>query len=263
MEALGAERQSQIRSGDLRLGIVFVTICGAVQYSNRFYGEVLENPATASPILFPETVYNSASSHLSAILGTQGLNYTLVGDTAEFHAGLKLAGQWIHEEDCDGCLVVGAEELDWVSAEAMQLFHRRAIASEGAGAVFLERSSDEDGIRLVELVGPVTFLDREEKRSAASAIRDHLGDPPERGLLVSGAIGHSLTDRAERDAWAGFPGRQLQPALVLGNALAASAALQVVAACELLRSDCVDEAVISTVGHHHQCLGARLANAGV
>ena len=44
----------------------------SIRYSERFFGEVLENPATASPMLFPETVMNAPASHMAAYLGCTG-----------------------------------------------------------------------------------------------------------------------------------------------------------------------------------------------
>ncbi len=58
-------------------------------YSRRFYEEVLRDPATASPLIFPETVFNAPASHLAAFLGTTAINYTLVGDEGTFLAGTR------------------------------------------------------------------------------------------------------------------------------------------------------------------------------
>ena len=58
LEALGGEIHT-VQSGELRLGIVACLMPGCVMYSRRFYEEVLQNPATASPLIFPETVFNS------------------------------------------------------------------------------------------------------------------------------------------------------------------------------------------------------------
>jgi 3-oxoacyl-(acyl-carrier-protein) synthase len=84
LEALG-DRWEKIRGdASFRLGVVFSLMNGCVTYSRRFFAEVLENPSTASPILFPETVFNAPSSHISALLGVTGPNYTLAGDSADF-----------------------------------------------------------------------------------------------------------------------------------------------------------------------------------
>ncbi len=100
-QAIGEERLAKMKTGELRIGIVMSFMNGCVNYSNRFYGEVLENPKFASPILFPETVYNAPSSHLSAILGSMAPNDTLVGDGAELFTALELATEWLERGDCD------------------------------------------------------------------------------------------------------------------------------------------------------------------
>ena len=69
LEALG-ETASLVRSGAVRLGIVVGVMAGGVNYSRRFYEEVLRDPATASPLIFPETVFNASASHLAAFLGS-------------------------------------------------------------------------------------------------------------------------------------------------------------------------------------------------
>ena len=48
-----------------RLGILFVMMNGCVNYTGRFYQEVLDNPAQASPLIFPETVFNAPASHMA------------------------------------------------------------------------------------------------------------------------------------------------------------------------------------------------------
>ena len=101
----------------LRVGVIFTLTNGCVNYSNRFFGEVLADPALASPILFPETVFNAPSSHLSAMIGSTSPNDTLIGDGTGFLTGIDLAAEWIERGDVDGCLVVAAEEIDWLSAE--------------------------------------------------------------------------------------------------------------------------------------------------
>ena len=57
LEALG-DMVTPVRDGNHRLGIVFCVMAGCVNYSRRFFQEVLEDPSTASPLVFPETVFN-------------------------------------------------------------------------------------------------------------------------------------------------------------------------------------------------------------
>lgn len=263
VDALGEKRLAKVKAGELRLGIVFATMCGAVQYSNRFYNEVLEDPGTASPIVFPETVFNAPSSHLSAIFGSGAANYTLVGDSAEFLAALRIAVDWLHAGEVDGCLVVGAEELDWVSWEAMQLFDPSGVASEGAGVIYLERAEGRsEEIILKSVTAPALWLNLEEKKAAAMSARRCLPESVSRqALLALSALGHSRTDLAEKTAWSDWDGPLVAPGTLLGNCMGAGVALNTVLACEHLARSQVSEALISAVGHHHQCLAAWLGAA--
>src|SRR3989442_4674926 len=44
------------------------------------------------------------------------------------------------DERVDGCLVIGAEEIDWLTSDAYRSFARKIILSDGAGAVYLRRA---------------------------------------------------------------------------------------------------------------------------
>ncbi len=154
LEALGEDR-GRIQQGELRLGVIAAVMSGGVNYSRRFYQEVLVQPSTASPLLFPETVFNAPASHLAAVLGCAGRNYTLVGDQAVFGEGLALAADWLSQDLVDRCLVVGAEEADWLTAEASSLFNL-GPTSEGAGAVCLSR--DPHPIELAGITSPFTYV---------------------------------------------------------------------------------------------------------
>jgi 3-oxoacyl-(acyl-carrier-protein) synthase len=66
-----------------RIALIFAISNGGVTYTKRFYREIVGTGAqAASPLLFPETVFNAPASHLAAILGVTGATYTLVGDGA-------------------------------------------------------------------------------------------------------------------------------------------------------------------------------------
>ena len=68
---------------------------GCVNYSRRFYDEVLQDPATASPLIFPETVFNAPASHLAGYFASTAMDYTLVGDPCSFLQGTALAADWL------------------------------------------------------------------------------------------------------------------------------------------------------------------------
>src|SRR5881296_3303774 len=161
LEALG-EDAARVNSGALKLGIILCVMTGCVNYSRRFYDETLKDPATASPLVFPETVFNAPASHLAALLGTNAINYTLVGDPGTFLQGLALAADWLRRGEADGCLVLGAEEMDWLTADAFRLFTRSLVLSEGAGALYLRReSTGASGIALHCVTQSHLFFDRQ------------------------------------------------------------------------------------------------------
>src|SRR2546423_2604384 len=102
-----------------RIALIFAISNGGVVYTKRFYSNIVNTGAeSASPLLFPETVFNAPASHLAAILGITGVTYTLVGDGAVGLAAIKMAEQLMKIKPLDYCLVVGTEEIDWLLCDA-------------------------------------------------------------------------------------------------------------------------------------------------
>src|SRR4029078_11106993 len=88
-------------------------------YTDIFTDEMVgRGRQAASPLLFPETVFNAPASHLAAILGLTGATYTLVGDGAVGLTPITMAEQLMANEALDYCLVVGTEEIDWLLCDA-------------------------------------------------------------------------------------------------------------------------------------------------
>ncbi|HEV8619220.1 MAG TPA: beta-ketoacyl synthase N-terminal-like domain-containing protein, partial [Candidatus Udaeobacter sp.] len=85
-----------------RIALVFAISNGGVIYTKRFYRDIVEAGAqSASPLLFPETVFNAPASHLAAILGITGTTYTLVGDSAVGLLAIKMADDLMANEALD------------------------------------------------------------------------------------------------------------------------------------------------------------------
>jgi 3-oxoacyl-(acyl-carrier-protein) synthase len=239
-----------------RVGIVMCVMSGCVNYSRRFYEETLRDPATASPLIFPETVFNAPSSHLASLLGATGLNYTLVGDPGTFLQGLALAAEWLSHEELEGCLVVGAEEIDWLTADAYRLFSHEIILSDGAGAMYLSKQPRAGSVRLLEITDSHLFHDRRSQISAALRMRAELRSDS-KDLLCDSRTGVANLDRAEMKAWGSWPGPHLSPKTLLGEGLMAAAAWQAVAAADSIRQGHCSSAVVSVVGCNQQAIGAR------
>lgn len=255
-EALGIDRLAKIAAGKLRVGVVFTLTNGCVNYSNRFFGEALADPMLASPILFPETVFNAPSSHLSALIGSTAPNDTLIGDSTGFFSGLDLAVEWLERGEVDGCLVIAAEEIDWLSAEGLRFYSRKYLPSEGAAAVYLEVA--DSPVKLLRLPDPVS-LSTNSRAQAALKIRAQLA-PTDDGLtlLVDGRVGIARYDRPEATAWADWTGPRWSPRTVLGEGMGVSSGLQLVAAVAALTAGRCHQAAITAVGGNQQAAGVLL-----
>ena len=132
LEALG--NVPGARNATFRLGLVVSLQTGCVHYCCRFYDESLRDPATASPLLFPETVFAAPGSHVASLLENVTLVYTLVGDPSAFLQAVALGVQWLEEERVDASLIIGAEESHWILADALRHLEREAVFAGGAGA---------------------------------------------------------------------------------------------------------------------------------
>lgn len=256
-EALGGETE-RIRVGEVRLGIVVCLMPGCVTYSRRLYEEVLGDPGAASPLLFPETVFNAPASHLAACLNSGGASCALVGDETTFLQGVALAASWLVNGEFDGCLVIGAEEMDWIVAEAVHLFHHNAIHSEGAGALYLTRTpANASSPRLSCVTDPFQCGCGCDRAEAARRVRAEFNQPAGPEVLCDASCGLARPEKPERDAWSDWKGRRLSPGRVLGGAFTASAAWQCCAASHLIASGEFDAANVSVVSANGQAIGAR------
>lgn len=245
LEALGDERLQAVVSGDLRLGVICSMMNGCVNYSNRFYGEVLADPAVASPILFPETVYNAPASHVSAVTNSTAPNDTIIGDGAELFIALDMAAEWLCRGDCDAVLVIAPEEADWLSAEALRYYDPRILAGEGAAAVLLETNGSGPVLHCVPDV--VSYAVEADRKKALGRLWSELSaGQGENSLWVDGRVGVPRLDAAEDSV--SWSGRRLSTRRMLGEAMGASAAIQLVTAIDALQQGDADGAVVTSVG---------------
>ena len=252
LEALGKDDVA-------RLAIITCVMSGCVNYSRRFYHEVLQNPAEASPLLFPETVFNAPASHLGSVLGNISINYTLVGDPGAFLQGLALGANWVDDDRVDWCLVVGAEEADWLTAESFCMFDKGFVLAEGAGAIYLRKARQESEVALKCITDSHPFSLGCSRAKAARAMRAQL---PVSDLLVDGTQGLRRPDCAEIEAWSDWTGDRISPKRVLGEGLMAASPWQCVAAVDALQQGKYSSAVVSVVGCNQQAIGAQFVREG-
>jgi 3-oxoacyl-(acyl-carrier-protein) synthase len=225
-----------------RIALVFAISNGGVIYTRRFYADIVKSGAqSASPLLFPETVFNAPASHLAAILGNSGASYTVVGDGAVGILALKLAEDLIASSDLDACLVVAAEEIDPLVCEAYRQWHflrdpkkpetgRGMIMSEGAGAVLLKRSNG--GSEIDQIVPGANFFRRSEASARLGSVVARLKN--EIGFCIGSANG-TFIDRAERTA-VGDELPLFSPKIALGESVGTSVFWQLITAAKALET---------------------------
>ena len=261
-----------------RTALIFAVSNGGVIYTKRFYHDIVESGAqAASPLLFPETVFNAPASHLAAILGITGASYTVVGDGAVGTLALKMADDLMTDDAFDHCLVVGAEEADWLLCDAYRKWRllrtappiepfqkppRGTILSEGAGAVLISRHGR---IRIEKIYGGTNF---KNQRDAWNAIEKVFGElcttPPS---LIAASANGTFIDAAEQKAIEKHSPNAAVYSVkrMLGESVGASSLWQTIAAAQALmtqelpgESAVLRNAVISTCGLNQQVAGLRL-----
>ena len=260
LEAAASVRPNNDRTRSL--GIIVCLQSGCVQFSFRFFDETLKDAATASPLLFPETVFAAPASHVAALLQNAPLVYTLTGDPACFLQGLALGAQWLQEKAVDACLILAAEETNWLLADALWHFEHQAIVSAGAGGLCLALDPELSlGVELSLITDAHTYTTQTDRAKAARLMRAQLPQPSQRELLCDGTGGSPRTDPEERAAWYDWTGPRLSPKQVLGEGMAVAGAWQCVAACQGLIGGDFAAATVSVVGSNQQAIGARFVRA--
>jgi 3-oxoacyl-(acyl-carrier-protein) synthase len=281
-----------------RIALIFATSNGGVIYTKRFYHDIVTSGAqAASPLLFPETVFNAPASHLAAILGITGASYTLVGDGAVGILALQMAQDLMRNTSLDYCLVVAAEEVDWLLCDAYRKWRllrnaspiepfreppRGMILSEGAGAIVIAR---EGPILLERVEAGGNFTRQQNAAALLSDIFTKL-ELKEADILIVSANG-TFIDCAEKEAILQKLSKPLIYAMksALGESVGAGAIWQIIIAAQTLLTkqlpptlhassssplrisrsgttcNSANHAIISTCGLNQQAGGLRLSSA--
>jgi len=269
-----------------RTALIFAVSNGGVVYTKRFYSDIAESGAqAASPLLFPETVFNAPASHLAAILGITGASYTLVGDGAVGTLALKMAEDLLSGDTLDYCLVVAAEEADWLLCDAyrkwrllrpappIEVFQRPprgTVLSEGAGALLLQSEGlvAASPICIEKIAGGSNFRKQREAGICLEQVFAELCvDPPD---LVAASANGTFIDAAEQAAIRKYSPEANVCAVKrhLGESVGAGSLWQTIAAAQALITkqlpgdsnvETLQSALVSTCGLNQQIAGLRLA----
>ena len=256
-------------TGAGRCAVVFATSDGGVIYSRKFYDQVVRE-GSGSPLLFPETVYNAPGSHVAALLGLDGIAYTLVGDASAGLAALDLGVQLLASGGVDHCLVIGAEEADWILVEAYRQWrlssravrigsNRGTLIADGAAAILLGRHG---AIHLDFVSSGVPFFRQSEAAASLAAALSPFPQPIRPTRIISSANG-TFVDHAERETLEKTCGSvsTIYPKVSLGDPFGASALMQIICAVQSLRKDPAGSILVPVIGLNQQA-SAALVSAG-
>lgn len=246
-----------------RTGVIVAYSTGSIQYSRRFFQGCLEQGQSfASPALFPETVFNSPTSHLASIFGLSGAYYSIVGDGTAWITALRTVDVWLKTRQTDYALVIGAEELD---ASALETYHMAGwfrgknilVPSEGAGALLLKRKNEDRSLPFIAQAedGFIYRNPQQAAQAATACLKKFTADLP----VYSSAKNTWLADIEKTT---------LQQRRVLkesyadcGEAFAASAAWRTLRALSLLNKD-VPSLLMPCWGLNQQIAALQLSGNG-
>jgi hypothetical protein len=255
-----------------KCALVFAVSDGGVIYTRKFYDQVVREGA-GSPLLFPETVYNAPGSHIAALLGLDGITYTLVGDASAGLAAIGLGVELLASGQVDHCLIAGAEEADWILCEAYRQWrlssssgvgsigsNRGALIADGAAAIVLSR---QGRWQLQAVSGGIPFFRQSEASASLAAALAQLPAASRPARVISSANG-TFVDRAERSAVeaAYGPLSTVFPKVSLGDAFGAGAIMQLICATRNLLSDPQAPILVPVIGLNHQAAAALISHPG-
>jgi len=137
-----------------RTGVVVGVTHGAIDFSSRFHGGLLQDgPEAASPMFFAESVLNAPAGNVAMAFGIRGPVHTLIGEETVGAQALETALALLRSDVVDRCVVVGTEERSPLVDNAYEQMDRVASSAtpgeaappppgEGAAAIVVERAGE-------------------------------------------------------------------------------------------------------------------------
>jgi hypothetical protein len=246
-------------------GLVVAFSAGCLAYSRRFFEDIVtRGQKTASPALFPETVFNSPVSHVASVLGLNGAAYALVGDETAWIGALKTASIWLRQERVRRVLVLGAEEFDPIVLAAYRsarwLRRQKSasgfLASEGAAGILVRAAEPGDTCLITAARDGSIYRTKREAALAAKQLLD--GSDP--ALPCRLTARHNWLGPLEKKTTAVRPLVSANGEPYLGEAFTASAAWHTLRALNSLAPE-LPRLLLPVWGLNHQFglleLGAR------
>ncbi len=191
--ALADAKFSVTQENGSRIGIVLGSgFCGLSSSEEFHRGQVLKGFLDLNPMLFPNTVPNAASSHVSIELGIKGVNCTMVQSFCTAEAAILFACDQLRKRKVDLILTGGVDELseflfrgfselDFLATDQgngerscpYDKMRNGLVLGEGAGifAIETEERVRSRGVRIYGYVLGYSLLGRSSKGDGAEDIK--------------------------------------------------------------------------------------------
>lgn len=168
--ALADAQFSVTQENSSRVGVVLGSgFCGLSSSEEFHRSQVLKDFLDLNPMLFPNTVPNAASSHVSIELGIQGVNCTLVQSFCSAEAAIIFACDQIQNGRADLILTGGVDELSEILFRGFSDLHLLAT-DEGNGERSCPYDRMRNGLILGEGSGVLAIESEEHARSRRAKI---------------------------------------------------------------------------------------------
>lgn len=163
---------TQEKSG--RVGVVLGSgFCGLSSSEEFHRSQVLKGFLDLNPMVFPNTVPNAASSHVSIELGIQGVNCTLVQSFCTGEAAILFACDQLQKGRADLILTGGVDELSEFLFRGFSEL-RFLAADEGHGEKSRPYDKMRNGMVLGEGAGVLVIETEEHARSRGARIYGYI-----------------------------------------------------------------------------------------
>jgi 3-oxoacyl-[acyl-carrier-protein] synthase II len=183
--ALADAKFSVTQENSWRVGVVLGSgFCGLSSSEEFHRGQVLKGFLDLNPMLFPNTVPNAASSHVSIEFGIRGVNCTLVQSFCTAEAAILFACDQLRKGKADLIVTGGVDELSEFLFRGFSELHLLA-KDQGHGEKSSPYDKRRNGFVLGEGAGILAIETEENARS--------------RGVRIYGYIlGYSLLGRSSK-----------------------------------------------------------------
>ncbi len=189
--ALADAQFSVTRENSPRVGVVLGSgFCGLSSSEAFHKSQVLKDFLDLNPMLFPNTVPNAASSHVSIELGIQGVNCTLVQSFCSAEAAITFACDQINSGRADLILTGGVDELSEFLFRGFSDLHLLAT-DQGHGERSCPYDRMRNGLILGEGAGILAIESEEHARSRGAKIYSY--------ILGCGLVGQSSKGKERED----------------------------------------------------------------